>query len=398
MQVYMDYLLEEAGLKIMANSQDLVSRIERVEEDNEAEAVVKPFDPNKISLQIKQPTIDNIMKRLMADPSEIDLQTIFQRKGYLWDAKQKSRLIESLLLRIPLPAFYFDGTDDDKWLVVDGLQRLTTFYSYMGVKNFKLQGLEYLTDFEDHGFDDLPRSMQRRIEETQVTAYIIQPGTPEEVKFNIFKRINTGGLPLSPQEIRHALNQGVAADFLEELAAKPAFAKIFKNISKERMEDREFVLRFLSFYLLGYQNYEPDMDGFLNQGMKYLAQISEDEREKCKKKFIRSMKRAYQIFEKYVFRKVWDDGEHRKRGPLNKSLFDVWSVCLAQLDADEYVLLLQSKNKLLDAFVQLLSTDKKFERSITSGTGGKAEVNIRFTKIQEIVRGVLGYAEENSVG
>ena len=392
------YLLEDVELNMTEVSNDIICRVEVVEADTETVAPMKPFDPNKISLQVKQPTIDNIMKRLMADPPEIDLHTTFQRSGDLWGIGQKSRLIESLLLRIPLPVFYFDGTNDDKWLVVDGLQRLTAFYEYMGLKSFKLKGLEYLMDFENHSFLELPRNMQRRIEETQVTAYIIQPGTPEDVKFNIFKRINTGGLPLSPQEIRHALNQGIPAEFLQKLAAKPEFEKIFEKIAKERMEDREFVLRFLSFYLLGYQVYEPDMDDFLNQGMKRLAEISEEKREDCEKKFILSMERNHKLFGKYVFRKILTKDGKRRRGPLNKALFDVWSVYMADLPDIEYDVLCRLKKNLFDEFIHLLSTDKTFERSITSGTGGKIEVNVRFTKIQEMIGGVLEYAKENNIG
>ncbi len=149
-----------------------------------------PFDPKKIDITTKQMLLATVLGRLRN--GGIDLKTHFQRGTDLWGKDKQSRLIESILIRLPLPVFYFDGSDDDNWLVVDGLQRLITFQNFVIDKTFKLRGLEYLTQYNDYDFDGLPRELWRRIEESTITAYIINLGTPDDVKFNLYRRFSTG--------------------------------------------------------------------------------------------------------------------------------------------------------------------------------------------------------------
>lgn len=191
------------------------------EEVTGEDAIQHPFDPTLIRVETLPVTINLLLSRIAE--GEIDLSPAFQRKAGIWSEQAQSRLIESLLMRIPLPALYMDGTNEDKWVVVDGLQRLTTLKRFVLDKDLTLSGLEFLTNFKDYTYSELPRNFQRRIQETQLTVYLISRGTPDQVKFTIFRRINTGGKPLSPQEIRHALNQGKSTQLLEELAQTSEF-------------------------------------------------------------------------------------------------------------------------------------------------------------------------------
>ena len=362
-------------------------KYELLEEDKADETASSiPFDPSKISLQVRQPTIYNLMQRIQANPQEINMNTFFQRHNNLWSDADRARLIESMLLRIPLPAFYFDGSDDECWLIVDGLQRLTTFYEFIGTKKLKLKELEYLKEYNGKGFDELPRNMQRRIEETQITAYIIQPGTPENVKFNIFKRINTGGIPLSPQEIRFALHQGIASDFLDRLAIQDDFKKIIDVLKVNRMEPQELVLRFLTFYLLGYKSYEPDMDSFLNCGMDKLEKCTQEKFDLLEKKFAVSMQRNLLLFNDKSFRKLSKQNGKIRRGPLNKALFEIWSTSMANLDEKSFLVLYNKRKILFYDYLNFLKNNPEFIQSVSSGTSKKTAVTRRFEDLQCFIR------------
>ncbi len=361
--------------------------IELIDETSDPQ-IKKPFDPTQIDMTMKPLIIDSLLKRMKSDPPRIDLNTDFQRRGDLWDKTAQSRFIESLLVRIAIPSLYFDGTDDSKWKVVDGLQRLTTLKRFAIDKTLKLQNLEFLDKYNGAGFDDLPAYLQGRIEETQLSVYIINPGTPTDVKFNIFKRINTGGIFLEPQEIRHALNQGIPADFVKELAELPEFNRATHNLLKnhKRMEDRNFVTRFIAFYE-GYDGYQSDLDEFLNKAMERLNEISVEDRKKMKKDFIKSMDAAYKIFGEYAFRKRFEI--RGRKNPINKALFDTWSANLAHLPQKGVDTLISKKDTLIDKFIKLMNDDDKFVYSITASTGRVNAVETRFSKIENLVKECL---------
>jgi len=352
-------------------------------EDTSVASIDRPFDPKKIDITTKQMILEAIFIRLRN--KEIDLNTFFQREGNLWDKEKQSRLIESLLIKLPLPAFYFDGSDDNKWLIVDGLQRLTTFQNYIIENNFTLQNLEYLTQFNGVAHNLLPNELKRRIREHEITVYIINPGTPEEVKFNLFRRINTGGLTLTAQEIRNALNQGIPTDFINELSELKEFRKY--RIHRKRMLDRDFVTRFVAFYIHTPEEYKPDLDTFLNTSMSKLKDLSVQKRDKLKADFKKSLQAAWNIFDKDAFRKRYNKTD--KRNPINKALFEIWNVSLCKLERDEIETIIKRKNILKEEFINLLNSDKDFEQSITSGTGKKKQVEKRFKSIEILIKKVL---------
>jgi uncharacterized protein DUF262 len=348
--------------------------------------ITEPFDPARIRVDTKPMVISLLMDRIRN--KEIDLTPGFQRKGGIWSTKAKSQLIESLLIRIPLPAFYMDGGDESKWLVVDGLQRLSTLKSFVIDKTLLLKGLEFLNEYEGKTFDQLPRSLQRRILETQVTVFLIQENTPPEVKFNIFKRINTGGLPLSAQEIRHALYQGKATMLLQRLADSPEFKTATnEGIRDDRMGDRECILRLLAFLRISYREYKANnLDAFLNQCMIELNELPDSEIAGLDRQFRNTMIDCYRLFRDQAFRKL--KRGNARRSPINRALFEVWATNIGSLSPDQ-VQRLEIKNAELHERFLILLEDNDFEASITYGTGDPRKVRLRFSKIDEIVQETL---------
>lgn len=359
---------------------------------------MEPFNPEDIRIETKQFTLDLILRRIRRSintdekvPDGINLSPAFQRKAGLWDDRKQSRLIESIFLRIPLPVFYVaeDQEVSNHWIVVDGLQRLFTLKRFVVDKTLALSDLEFWgDDLNGKKWDTIPDSLRVRIEETQVVVHIIQRRTPEQVRFNVFKRINTGGMPLSAQEIRHALNQGDITIFLETLANSSEFlAATDSGVNPKRQADRECVLRFIAFSEVSYQNYSDrdNLDTFFNRIMKTMNKPENVERYgEIETNFKRAMRAARDIFGNNAFRKTLNS----RRSPVSKALFEVWSVVLAQREDDELEQLKQRKNDLIKKY-QELQKDADFQRAISYSTGNTKQVRDRFSKIETIVQETL---------
>ncbi|MFI5137867.1 MAG: winged helix-turn-helix domain-containing protein [Sphingobacteriales bacterium] len=369
-----------------------ILEIENQEEDayEVGDDIKSPFDPKDIKIIVEPKTIDHLVTRLRHN--EIDLNTEFQRKGNLWKPDVQSRLIESILLRLPLPAFYFDATDDDKWLVVDGLQRLWSIKNFIVNTELKtkdsppleLTGLEILTDYSGKGitYDKLNRTMQRRILETTITTYLIQPGTPKEVKYNVFRRINTGGLGLNSMEIRNALNQGKPSDFFKDLSEDTDLQTVLK-LQDKRMEDRELLLRAYSFINESYLKYEKPLSTFLDRAMESLEKKTKTELEILSEGIIDAVFFQVELFGKHIFSRSILGGKNRLK--LNSALFEVWVSEAYKLNERAKSSLLENKEELIKDYRALL-TNEDFLRAVATSTSGKGAVKVRFEGINNLIK------------
>lgn len=356
-------------------------------EDLGDEISLEPYDPSKISIDHQNVNLGSIIENLQHN--EIRLDPEFQRLGDLWSDSKKSQLIESILLGLPLPSFYFSEEDSGKWEVVDGLQRLSTFKSFIVDERLTLQGLEFLKKYDGKKYADLSREDKRKISGFKVNLYVINKQTPENVKFLIFKKVNTAGIILTPQEMRHALNQGIPAQFMKELAELIEFKKATDNkIPFKRQEDRDFINRFIAFYLLGYtEKYKGNLDEFLNDGMAAIKFLKDDKRFELKENFKKSMTLAFKIFGDDAFRKRFNKNDKRK--PISKAIYDTLSVNFALLNDIERNNLFTKKGSFKTTLINELNNDYAFSQSVTTATGNKEKVKYRFDKIKLIIQNTL---------
>lgn len=348
----------------------------------------KPFDPTLINIETKTPSLDTLIKRIERGEVEMNSDNYFQRKDDLWNVTQQSRLIESILIRFPLPAFFFDATNEKNWLIVDGLQRMSSIRNFCVKKTLALTNMEFLTQLNGKTWDDLPIDLRRLIEEAQVVIYKILPGTPTDVKFNIFKRINTGGLVLEAQEIRHALFQGTPSRFVAELSREPSFVEAtLGKIKTDRMLDRDFANRFLAFYLLGTDTMGSDLDTFMSKAMAKIYDKTDEERAKIKEDFVEAMKLARKLFGDEAFRKVYRD--YQRLPPINKALFDTISAQFALCTTEERASVLGHKQQFKSRMRSELADDPDFFASVTSSTGDRNKVKYRHEKVREMINSTL---------
>lgn len=364
--------------------------VEPDQDDETGRRIHHPFDPERIKINTKQIVIQQLVTRIRH--GEIDLAPDFQRLRGIWKQDRQSRLIESLLLRIPLPVFYVGANKNDHWAVVDGLQRMSTIHDYVN-NGYPLVNMEYLDKLNGKRYDDLPRALQRRIGETQIGVNVIEPGTPGEVMFNIFRRINTGGMRLNSQEIRHALNPGPVREFLRNLADTDEFqAATDGSISEKRMADRDCVLRFLAFHMNPWEDYSAnDVDGYMGNAMKKINSMSSSERESMAEDFKMSMRAARDIFGDDAFRKRYDPEEERRK-PVNRALFGAWSVGLARRSKEEIKRLVRNRQTVRWRFTELLNSDTEFDAAISYSTGTPRRVRKQFQAVDDLIEECLGNA------
>ncbi|AVF48291.1 hypothetical protein CMT89_08515 [Elizabethkingia anophelis] len=363
---------------------------------------INPYDPDKIKVRSDKIAVSILSK--MIDNESIDLNPDFQR-NLVWNSFQKSRLIESILLRIPLPMFYFAEDEEGNLSVVDGLQRISTIKEFMDNK-FPLRNLQYLNEscegryYETKGKKKgLDPKYLKWFDLTSISANIIDPSSPSKVKYDIFRRINTGGRPLNNQEIRNCLTGKGLREALKQMVNLSEFKSATdKSIKSTRMEDQEMALRFLNFYQLyekdqnidGYTGYmDVTLDEFTDKNTKNSILYF----EKYISLFSNAMKNAeYLIGSRYAFRKIQlkDIEPNAYKQLINKALFVCCSILLADYD-NEKIKELNEENALTKSIAGKIDNDNQLLYYLSYGTNGRANLTYTFDVLKEVFHENIRY-------
>lgn len=364
---------------------DIESEVESEDLGNDS-SYDGPFDPNDIDVDISTVNLGSLLEQLEYD--EIDLKPEFQRSSDVWSAVKKSRLIESILLGLPLPSFYFsEDSTSNKLIIVDGLQRLCALKDFWIDRKLRLEGMQFLTHLEGLSFSDMDRTQIRRIKSMKVTLNTLRKSTPTKVKFVIFQRVNTAGEPLKPQEMRNALYQGNATKLLRELADSDSFKRVTGGrIKEKRMADCDFINRFLAFYLRR-EEYNGELDTFLNDTLGIINKMNDTEIERIKQVFNRAMNVCYQLLGDKAFRRPNPDVPDQFF-KINKAIYEVLSVSIAEMSVDNQEILINNKDVFKNLMYELFN-NVDFKKSVTLGTAKITQVDFRFSSVENLITKVL---------
>ncbi len=375
--------IEEQESTLQGFEYDNESDNEEIDEDKN-NVSEKPYDVDDIRIDTKVFSLHQISRDI--DRGRIDLHPDYQR-GLVWNNKRKSLLIESLMLRIPLPVFYFDEDDNGGYSVIDGLQRLTAINEFLHDK-YKLTNLQYLKECEKKFFSELERKYTDRIEDAQFTINIMDKRCPELAKFDVFRRINTGGVSLNPQEIRNIKASQETKKLLLDMANCSELKEATKHgINDTRMGIRELCLSFIAYY----KHYNISENKFvdfkakvflLDEMLIELNSYSQEKKVEILNLFKKSMRDCNILLPDNAFHKPGIKN-------LNRAIFLGWSVNMAHSKVDRCRLEEKSQQaKIL--FETLCNENSEYFNAISSSTGSKNNVDIQLNAVKEILIKLFG--------
>ncbi|CAI9830718.1 conserved hypothetical protein [Nitrosopumilaceae archaeon] len=357
--------------------------------------VYDAIDERKIFTEASDRQIGSLCDSI--DKGRLDVQADFQRK-YVWDNRPelKSRLIESVLLKVPIPVVYVAEDDKGMEVVVDGQQRLRTFHGFRRKGGFKLKKLQILHVLNGKGYDELPNEIQSRIDEYPIRVIKIQKESHRDIKFDVFERLNKGSVKLNNQELRNCMYRGSLNLLLMDLVSNPDFMEI-QNLRKPdpRMRDAERILRFFAFSDRGIQNYKSPSKEFLNLYMERNREITADERVEKSNLFKKCSSLCRSVFGNLAAHR-WVKMEGSNGGYV-ASKFNDGILDMQMLGFKEYAKrdIMPRLQVIRDAYIDLACTDE-FVDTVQIGTYGTSQTKRRMEMWLNRLREVAGYPSDDS--
>lgn len=388
------YTQEEILNKVDDESIDIESEIE----DDENEPPQESLRPRKLYIDKGDKSVSDLFR--MIKEKEINLQPDFQRK-FIWDKKTMSRFIESLLLSIPIPTIFLSENSDETYDVIDGQQRLTTIFSFMKeslssseieelpdyikeIPSFKLSGLDTLKEFNSKGYLDLINE-KRKFLNVFLPVVIIEKDSSEDIKYDIFSRINRGSVKLNSQELLNVMYRGELINTVNELANLKLIDDVFDNrpVLKKRYGYNEIILRTVALDEFIDKNWGlkkivlengeiKNYTGRLNLSIiDYLARYRSDAQEAARiKSFIKdAFEKVELVFGKEAFKRVNKVGSTS----INKTIAETQLITLSRFDKD---VLINNKDKIINSFNKFL--ENSGEDLFTKATNNTKNVEKRY--------------------
>jgi hypothetical protein len=369
-----------------------------------------PLSERKIITQPSEPTINSLVDKI--DKGKLEIRSFFQRK-YVWEKQPiiKSRLIESVILNVPIPIIYTaEDEQSGKEVVIDGQQRLLTFHAFKN-NQFKLKGLTILKELNGYKFKDLSDKNNPTVKEMADRLGDLQDGfcdrplrvvkilkeSHPDIKFEIFERLNRGSVKLNDQELRNCIYRGSFNELLKELAENKDFLRLqgLKN-THSRMLDIERILRFFAFCDKGERNYKSPLKKFLNDYMLQKQNISEAEMNEKRELFKKCVEICQTVFGNVAYKRVFPGNDEMPSGYIDKSLnqgiFDMHMCGFMEYGKRDVIPRAQA---IKEAFLELVTSNNKFIETIEIGTYGTPQVKLRMEMWVGKLREVMGMPKDD---
>ena len=361
--------------------QDDFLEMDELEEDeasleDEEEGDLGP-ERRRIFTDKSDPPISALYMRYKA--GDLILDPIFQRRP-VWDDTRRSRLIESLILEVPLPVFYLAEGPGSMEEVIDGQQRLSAFFRFLD-NEYALRGLRALPNLYGKRFKDLDKPTQKLVRDSSIRTIVFKKESDENLRFEIFERLNTGAVPLNRQELRNCVYRGPYNDLLIKLSADPDYMWLMglKGLEK-RMKDAEYVLRFAAFYHATYLKYRPSMARFLDEDMRKYQHATRSEREELTAAFKNSVTLIRSLLGRNAFKRFYRGYSESPNGyweprKFNASLYDILMYSLADKDKNQ---VMANLDAIREALIVLMTENQSFIDAIELSTSALRMVTTRF--------------------
>jgi len=342
------------------------------EETAERESSIPIFDDKEVYTTPSDPDVKTLLGRI--EDRSLILHPKFQRAS-VWDDKRKSRLIESLLLNLPIPPCFLAEDEDGTRVVVDGQQRLIAIDDFYHGR-YALTGLEVLSDLNGSRWINLPPKYDRKILQRVLRTLVISHHTNPELRFIIFERLNTGAVPLIDQEIRNATLSGRLNDLLDELAKSPAFLACMRIAAPDvRLRHHELVLRFFAVDNV-LNDYKPPLKLILTNYMRLFRNLPPTQIAGLRAKFSSGLAACSSVFGENAFRK-YDVQTDRYERSVSRALFDLQMITLGDIDR---VGLMERRGDVQLAFQSLFRNDREFSEALSRATDHRSRFYLRLRR------------------